>query len=57
LFYKKEWWLSKTYPEGTFIQILAELSNGNLVGIENGNNIGEAEVLKAPQCLSKQKPS
>jgi hypothetical protein len=38
----------KLYPKGTYIQILAELSNENLAGIENGNNDSEANLFFAP---------
>jgi hypothetical protein len=38
LFYKKRTVAFKTCPEGTFIQLFAELSNGNLTGTENGNH-------------------
>jgi hypothetical protein len=46
LFYKKRTVAFKTYPEGTYIQLLTGLSNGNLAGTENDNSNGHADLLQ-----------
>jgi len=53
-FIKKERWLSKKHPKGTYVQLLTKLINGNLTGIENDNQDGEADSPFASQpCQNK----